>query len=72
MLKPILTVDKVYQACNKYQWFTGGTTSQYEKMFDKVANGASLKEVAQMIWLCTPNSIEGDIEIQLGNYCLGN
>lgn len=72
MGKPVLTVERVYRACNKYQWFTGGTNSQYEKMFNKIENGVSLKEVALMIWLCTPDAVEGDIEIQLGNFCLEN
>ena len=70
MKKPLLTIEKVYRVCNKYQWFTGGTNSQYDKLFERIENGASLKEIALMIWLCTPGVIEGEIEIKLGNFCL--
>lgn len=33
----VLTVDKVYQLCNEYQWFTKGDCKQYEMMFSKVS-----------------------------------
>ena len=70
MNKPVLTVEKVYGACKKYGWFTGGTNNQYEKLFEMVASGASLEEIALIIWLCTSNSERADIKINLANYCL--
>lgn len=69
-MKPVLTHTKVYNACNKYKWFTGGSNSQYDKMFSKVEAGAPLHEIALLIWLCTPDTSEWEIELTLANYCL--
>ena len=56
-----LTTMDMYELCNEHQWFTCGTNSQYEKMFDFVreANIDSImidykiKELATMIWICS-------------------
>lgn len=56
-----LTTMDVYELCNEHQWFTCGTNSQYEKMFDFVreANIDSLmidykiSELATVIWICS-------------------
>ena len=61
--------NKIYKACNKFQWFTGGTNEQYEKLFSKVDEGASLKDIALMIWLCTPDTSEKEILENLEQYC---
>lgn len=45
--------DKLYQLCNKHQWFTCGTSSQYEKLFYAYENGAPLDEIVTIIWLCS-------------------
>lgn len=51
---PILT-EELWALCNKMDWFTAGTNSQYEKLFDLNREGASLDELALVIWLCTPD-----------------
>lgn len=48
-----LNFCNVYELCNKYHWFTEGTTEQYNKMFRMVDEKAPIEEVATVIWLCT-------------------
>lgn len=55
-----LTTMDVYELCNKNQWFTHGTTTQYEKMFDYVAENDikasdtdKISKLATMIWICS-------------------
>ena len=57
-----VTMDGLYTLCNKLRWFTGGTVEQYEKMFDLVREGATRKELALVIWLCTPDKTRESIE----------
>lgn len=47
------TVDQVYALCNEYQWFTGGSNDQYEKLFIMINEKAPIEEVATVIWLCS-------------------
>ena len=44
-----ISTETLYRLCNKYQWFTGGDCSQYEKLFDKNRQGASLETLATII-----------------------
>lgn len=48
-----LSTETLYRLCNKYQWFTSGDCTQYEKMFEKNRQGASLETLATIIWLCS-------------------
>ena len=57
-----VTFDGLYALCNKLHWFTGGSVEQYEKMFDLAREGASLKELALVIWMCTPDRTRENIE----------
>ena len=60
-----LTTMDMYELCNEKQWFTCGTNSQYEKMFDFVRKeninslmiDYKIKELARMIWLCSDDEI---------------
>lgn len=52
-------------ACIKYNWFTGGSNEQYSKLFEMNNDGASLHELALIIWLCTPNADVQVIELIL-------
>lgn len=56
-----LSRSKLYALCNKYQWFTYGDISQYERMFWKNDNGGTLEEIALIIWLCSQNATEAEI-----------
>lgn len=62
-----LTVMNVYELCNKYQWFTHGTNTQYERMFDFVrenritaGNVEKLQKLATMIWICSSEDFTED------------
>lgn len=55
-----LTTTNVYELCNKNQWFTHGTNTQYEKMFDyvsvnniKASDTDKISKLATMIWICS-------------------
>lgn len=51
--------------CIKYDWFTAGSNEQYSKLFELNNDGASLHELALIIWLCTPNTEVQSIEYVL-------
>ncbi len=56
-----ITTEKLYNLCNKYQWFTSGSIRQYARLFEKAQNGASLNELALIIWICSSNMTEQEI-----------
>lgn len=43
----------VYELCRERNWFTCGSTSQYDKMFGLIKNGMSCHAIALVIWLCS-------------------
>ncbi len=43
--------------CVKHQWFTCGTPEQYEKMFIANQEGATIEEIASMIWICSDDTV---------------
>lgn len=53
--------DKLYNLCNKYQWFTNGDNKQYQMFFDRNTQGASLETLATIIWICSTDWNEQDI-----------
>lgn len=62
-----LTTMNVYELCNKNQWFTCGTNSQYEKMFDyvreeniKASDTDKIRKLATIIWICSDDEITED------------
>ena len=67
-----ISTEKLYRLCNKYQWFTGGDCSQYEKLFDKNRQGASLETLATIIWLCSSSYEEKQILEILKKECNDN
>lgn len=52
------------ELCIQNQWFTGGSNRQYEKMFQRASEGATLEELALIIWLCS-NASRAEIESKL-------
>ena len=48
-----LSTEDLWVLCNQENWFTSGTNSQYEKLFDLNREGASLEDLALVIWLCS-------------------
>ena len=45
--------EHLRRLCIKHNWFTEGTNTQYEKLFYANQNGASVEELATIIWLCS-------------------
>lgn len=51
----------LYELCNKNDWFTHGTSTQYQRMFDLNADGVlklnkseyALDALARIIWICS-------------------
>ena len=41
--------------CIEKDWFTAGSNQQYEKLFNMNRDGASLEELALVIWICSSN-----------------
>lgn len=39
--------------CIREEWFTYGTFRQYEKLFERNEQGASMNELATIIWICS-------------------
>ena len=56
-----ISTEKLYRLSNKYQWFTSGDCTQYEKLFEKNRQGASLETLATIIWLGSVGYKEKDI-----------
>lgn len=56
-----ITTDKLYRTCNKYQWFTSGSINQYNKLFERNKEGASLQTLATIIWICSVGYTENEI-----------
>ena len=56
-----ITTDKLYYLCNKYQWFTSGSINQYNKLFERNKEGASLQTLATIIWICSVGYTENEI-----------
>lgn len=60
-----LTFEQVYDLCNTYGYFRGGSTEAYNKMFDLVRSGAPIGIIAAVIWVYSPGSFLTEIRLQL-------
>lgn len=56
-----ISTDKLYRTCNKYQFFTSGSINQYDKLFERNKEGASLQTLATIIWICSVGYTENEI-----------
>lgn len=50
-----LSAEELRLLCIEKNWFTAGSSQQYEKLFDMNRDGASLEELALVIWICSSN-----------------
>ena len=48
---------KLRSLCIEHDWFTCGTNSQYEKLFEMNEQGAAIEQIATVIWLCSDNDV---------------
>ena len=53
------------ELCIKNDWFTCGTVKQYEKLFDRNKEGASIAELSIIIWVCSNNIPKDEIYSKL-------
>ena len=53
------------ELCIKNDWFTCGTIKQYEKLFDRNKEGASITELSIIIWVCSNNIPKDEIYSKL-------
>lgn len=54
-MKITKSVKEIRDLCIVNDWFTNGTNTQYERMFDRVRDGADIDEIATIIWVCSEN-----------------
>ena len=55
------SVTEIRSLCIKKDWFTNGTNTQYERLFDRVRDGADIDEIATIIWVCSENVTKEEI-----------
>lgn len=51
--------------CIKKGWFTNGDNVQYERLFKRNSEGASIDELATIIWICSSNAYLESIRDEL-------
>ena len=56
---------ELHELCIKNDWFTCGTVKQYEKLFDRNKEGASIAELSIIIWVCSNNIPKDEIYSKL-------
>lgn len=60
-MKITKSVAEIRSLCIKKDWFTYGTNTQYERLFDRVRDGADIDEIATIIWVCSENVTKEEI-----------
>ena len=53
-----LDTEKLRNLCIRHHWFEHGTNLQYDRLFQFNSQGASLHELALIIWVCSDDSVE--------------
>lgn len=56
----VTTTENLRSLCIKNGWFTCGSNRQYEKLFYANEHGASIAEIATIIWLCSNTELGYD------------
>lgn len=51
-----MDTETLRDLCIKNNWFTCGSNSQYNKLFDMNENGCPIDELALVIWICSKES----------------
>jgi len=57
----VCPTEDLRRLCIWEDWFTAGTNSQYDKLFELNRESISVSEIALAIWLCTDGVSRGDI-----------
>ena len=63
----VTTPEDLRSLCIKNNWFTQGTSTQYEKLLYANEYGCTIEEIATIIWLCsdTEEHCRRDILVKL-------
>ena len=64
-----LSAEDIRVLCIRENWFTNGDNSQYEKLFDLNREGASLEDLALVIWLCSSGVDREEVLHKLNEKC---
>lgn len=64
-----LSAEDLRVLCIRENWFTNGDNSQYEKLFDLNREGASLDDLALVIWLCSDEIDREEVLHKLNERC---
>lgn len=49
----VTSSDDLRLLCIKNNWFTCGSCEQYDKLFYANSHGATIEEIAAIIWVCS-------------------
>jgi hypothetical protein len=49
----VTDTETLREACIRNQWFTQGSSKQYDKLFYANSHGCPIEEIATIIWLCS-------------------
>ena len=66
--RALFTFEDLYHMCNNNNWFTCGDNSQYNKLFELNREGASIEELALVIYICSDCSRESILNKLKENY----
>lgn len=58
-------------ACINHKWFESGDINQYNKLFQRNEEGASIEELSIIIWICSTGHKKEDIYRKL-SFIKGN
>ena len=62
----LMDPDRLRSLCVKNQWFTCGTNSQYEKMFEINETTKNINLLAVVIWACSADAAGSMEQIRNG------
>lgn len=60
-----LDSSELRSLCIKENWFTSGDVRQYEMLFQRNSEGASIEELAAIIWICSSSCSREEIYAKL-------
>lgn len=64
--RPYEMVERIYQLCNRKQYFNAGSNVQYDMMFYAAKSPEfSCRDVAVMIWTCSVTAELGQVEQEI-------
>ena len=57
MTYSVIPTEDLRALCIERNWFTCGSTAQYEKLFYANLHGCPIEEIATIIWLCSDDEL---------------